>query len=298
MAHSDEVQQKESKNNEGAANPGVKKDISPAGWAAISAIAVAIVGCIGTLIGAALNPDLAQVILDKVVNSTPTATTASAVPNPKPNTTTPTTTPVKISPTDTPVLTWSAGEDWKSNCISTLNWQPDLENDTAEDNKGCHNLIPWGIAANNGGLLLTTVSNKNQSAKEYGIFTALSQRRSFKFSIRASELTNSEVWLGFFDECSLKSNGILVTIQNDDNFDVREMPSEKEYADNIHLGTQGGYYENILIEFVGPTLYVTVDGQPIVAGYPISVSPKHLFVGYRMLPKGEIKATIRDMEIH
>ena len=75
------------------------------------------------------------------------------------------------------------------------------------------------------------------------------------------------------------------------------MPSQKEYADNIHLGAEGGNYENIQVEFIGPTIYVTVDGQPVIANYPINVSPRKLFLGYRMLPKGEIKATIRNMEI-
>lgn len=271
------------------------KSIPPAGWAAISAIGVAIVGCISTIIVSALNPDLTQVILDKFSSATLTPTPTSTAPS----SATPNNTPTKVyfTETPTPITLVAAGDDWQSDCISVANWQPDLEESIAEDDNGCYNLIPWGIAANNGNLLLTTVSKQKTTALEYGVFTPLPQCGTFKFSIRVDELTNSEVWLGFFRESSLESNGILITIQNDDNFDVREMPSQKEYADNIHLGAEGGNYENIQVEFIGPTIYVTVDGQPVIANYPINVSPRKLFLGYRMLPKGEIKATIRNMEI-
>jgi len=271
------------------------KSIPPAGWAAISTIGVAIVGCISTIIVSALNPDLTQIILDKFSSATLTPTPTSTAPS----SATPSNTPTKVyfTETPTPITLVAAGDDWQSDCISVANWQPDLENENAEDNNGCYNLIPWGIAANNGKLMLITVSKQKTTALEYGIFTPLTQNRTFRFSIHVSELTNSEVWLGFFQEKSLDSQGVLITIQTDDNFDVREMPSQKEYADNIHLGTAGGNYENILIEFIGPVLYVTVDGQPVIANYPIDVSPKQLFLGYRMCPKGEIKATIRNMEI-
>jgi hypothetical protein len=271
------------------------KSIPPAGWAAISAIGVAIVGCISTIIVSALNPDLTQVILDKFSSATHTPTPTSTAPS----SATPSNTPTKVyfTETPTPITLVAAGDDWQSDCISVANWQPDLEESIAEVDNGCYDLIPWGIAANNGNLLLTTVSKQKSTALEYGIFTPLTQNKTFEFSIRVNELTNSEVWIGFFREKSLESQGILITIQNDDNFDVREMPSQKEYADNIHLGAEGGNYENILITFIGPVLYVTVDGQPVIANYPINVSPKQLFLGYRMLPKGEIKATIRDIKI-
>jgi len=295
MAHTDEVNQKGSGNTKSPKKSKEKRGISPAGWAAISAIGVAAVGCIGTIVAAVLNPDLAQVILDKAIGSTPTPAIISTVSIP---TSSPTNTPpLSTNPTDTPEPPIIASKDWEADCISIANWKPDLENETAEIYNDCYDLVPWGIGANNGNLLFTTTSNQTISAMEYGIFTPLPQNKEFHFSIQIKTLNNSEVWIGFFDQNSLQSKGILVAIQPDDNFDIREMPSQVEFADNIHLYSEAGDYENIQIEFIGSSLYVTVDGQPILAGYPISISPKKLFLGYRMLSDGEIKATIRSMEI-
>lgn len=262
-------------------------------WAAIATIIAAIITCTSAVIVAALNPDLAEIVLNK--NPTPTYTIiATETLTQPPATNTP---PIISNPADTPTSSLFAGQDWQADCISIELWQPFLEGDSAEDYEGCYDLVPWGIAANNGNLLLTATSNQTISAMEYGIFTPLSQNKEFQFSIQIKTLDNSEVWMGFFDQSSLQSEGILVAIQPDDNFDVREMPSQVEFAENIHLFSEEGNFENILVEFVGSSIYVTVDGQPVVAGYPINVSPKHLFLGYRMLSKGEIKATVRSMEI-
>lgn len=61
---------------------------------------------------------------------------------------------------------------------------------------------------------------------------------------------NSEVWIGFFEDDTVKSNGIVFVIQPGDVIDVRQLPVEDLPVDNIYLPYADGRFnvETILKE--------------------------------------------------
>lgn len=187
-------------------------------------------------------------------------------------------------------------EDWKSDCISTKNWQTYLANQTPMTSANCYNLAKWGIVAENGNLYINKTDLHNSRALEFGILTDIRGKSEFEFSVRISELTSSEVWIGFLEGNTPKSNGVIVVIQRDDNIDVRSLPTGKEFVDNAYLQYAERKYEPVKVEFNGAQIHVSVNNVNIIKR-PIDITPTKLFMGYRVLPNAEINAVIYNVKM-
>lgn len=276
------------------------KKISPdffnSTWAVILGISgLVLIGCFVLLL---LNPgfvtgNLIDFFITSTASLSPDGTSeqATQAPNPLP-TDRPTDNPVSAEP---PAAPYKIGTDWQTNCISTTNWHPYLAGDTITSSEPCYNLVDWGIAANNGSLSINKSGFRSNTALEYGILTDIRGKTKFSFSVRAIELSASEIWLGFLEGDTPKSDGIVVVIQHDDNIDVRPLPKGVEFIDNMHFRLAAGNYESIQVEFEGATIRVVVDNIEVLE-HPINIVPTTLFLGYRALPNTEIEAVIYNVE--
>jgi hypothetical protein len=266
---------------------------------AIATIFGAIIACAGTIFVAALNPELVKIFSDKYLNPSATPTSQIVVTAPiEPTIGTPPSDPPTSfqEATQFPVSLLKVFEDWELDCISTANWQAYLAGKLIKSSESCYNLVNWGIQANNGNLYVNKTEIHNTTALEYGILTDIHGKTRFEFSVHITDLSFSEIWLGFLEGDTPKSEGVVVVIQRDDNVDVRSLPTGRELVDNVHLPLADGDYNNIKVEFKSATIVVAIDGSNI-AKRAIGITPTKLFLGYRALPNAEINAFIHDVEI-
>lgn len=261
-------------------------------------IIVALIGCMAATAGtepfATWMVGIFSLIAYPTPTVTPTFTLTSDVDN-IPTSTASTQTAIPTPATITsPISPVNAGGDWKENCISTTFWQPYIYNQNIYTKDKCFNLVEWGLAANKGDLTLIKNEFFISSAEDYGIITKIKSTGILKVSVQAYKLENSEIWIGILSDNSLRSKGFLLTIQEDDNIDIRPLPSGSEIINNMQLKYAGGEY-NIIINLENAKFSSTIDQQKIITDWPLEFSPGYLFLGYRSLPDTEIDARIFNL---
>jgi hypothetical protein len=258
---------------------------------------VQIVMCIGAVAVAAV-PFIFPRLFPEATPAPTSAPSIDFTPTPDQMSESPSTSsqlPVSATPETKPLIVSAIpsalpGEDWTRNCIDSGVWSPFLDDRNIEDATPCYQLAQWGITGEDGRLIFVT--NKSQSrAVEYGVFTPWRNWRGVEFSVQTKYLVNSEVWIGFFEDDTVKSNGIVFVIQPGDVIDVRQLPVEDLPVDNIYLPYADGRFnvETILKE---GKIKVSVDGQGIISEWPISFTIKNMFIGYRSLPSTNLDASV------
>ena len=263
---------------------------------------VQIVICIGTIAVAAVPFVFPRVFSD----ATPTPTLSPTVDNSASamnRAAEPTETPSPIPVTLTPVIETSAapvistimpGEDWAQNCIDSVIWSPFVEEKIFKDSAPCYQLTQWGITGDDGKVIFVT--HKSQSrAVEYGIFTPWQDWKGVEFSVHKNHLENSEVWVGFFEEETVYSNGIVFVIQPDDVIDIRQLPVEDLPVNNVGLPYADGVF-NVDIALREGKFKASVDGQGLISEWPLSFAIKYMFIGYRSLPSTNLDASVSDLK--
>lgn len=260
---------------------------------------VQILICIGGIAVAAVPIVFPRLISDE----TPTPTSAPPTDVSTPvviQTEEPTETPSPIPASAMPELVVPVlpppvpGEDWARNCIDTTIWSAFLEDRITRASTPCYELTQWGITGESGKVIFVT--HKSQSrAVEYGIFTPWQDWKGVEFSVHKSHLENSEVWVGFFEEETVYSNGIVFVIQPDDVIDIRQLPVEDLPVNNVGLPFADGVF-NVDIVLREGKFKASVDGQGIISEWPLSFAIKYMFVGYRSLPSTNLDASVSDLK--
>lgn len=205
------------------------------------------------------------------------------------------------APTDTPAYpctftqTCTPGEDWARNCIDKEIWSTSWQGALPAPTGLCYDLARWGIVASDGNLSLVT-TQFDETAREYGVFTPWQGGWSgLDVVVKARQLGNAEVWVGFFEEASLQSNGLVFVVQSGNTtVDVRRMPSGEPLANNVGLPDWAGTYSP-QIRFSGGKMSVAEGGQNILFPTPVNFTVKYLFIGYRSLPGTNLDATIAKL---
>ena len=259
---------------------------------------VQIVICIGTIAVAAVPFVFPRILSEE----TPTPTSAlptDVLPPAVSQAEEPTETPSPIPAPSTPELVAPVlpppvpGEDWARNCIDTTIWSTFLADKITRGSTPCYELAQWGITGESGKVIFVT--HKSQSrAVEYGIFTPWQDWKGVEFSVHKSHLENSEVWVGFFEEETVYSNGIVFVIQPDDVIDIRQLPVEDLPVNNVGLPFADGVF-NVDIVLREGKFKASVDGQGIISEWPLSFAIKYMFVGYRSLPSTNLDASVSDL---
>ncbi len=283
------------------------------------AIVVAVIGFVGTLTTALLNPGLIQILDVKrttetqpVVISTSTSTStlpapsatftfisspfASATFSPSPVIlASKTFTSTAIPPTATIHPTSVPGEDWEG-CIDLTTWTPYLADEKFSSSGYCAQLAHWGITAQDGYLVFNTIESTS-TAKEYGIITSLPLRAEIELSINIKELKNGEVWVGVLDgDKPNKLSGFAFVIQPNSSMDFRGIsPTYDIVANTSFTGVTDKFPVKIVLD--AGQISVSVDDTRLVYDYPISFTNRKLFIGYRLLPSSNIKAVVYNLRI-
>lgn len=210
---------------------------------------------------------------------TDTATLIAATQTPVPLTDTP------IPPTNTFIPPVPIGEDWIQGCISTL-WRAYPSSLLPkEKGDGCWAEPLHAFSAENGDLDFLFEREKG-TPEIYGLFAPLPESGTVTFTIRLSELSNADLWMGIFNEPNLESQGLLMTILNGDvnkRAFVQKDPTNYETLQGSQAINQGNGY-SISFKFdnlsarsiVNPAVFVT-------NSVSIPSTQKWLFLGYKGL---------------
>ena len=237
-------------------------------------------------------------ILNKIcpTNHTPTPT-PSPIPTPLPTTT------VQVN------LCLQPGDDWKCNCISMTNWQTYSDPTESFIQNDCWNLSQWGIAAEQGQLLIVAERNRGSTNQEQyvrrGILTPLSTSSTITFVITITELSTN-----YADQLTNLTIGVIPSNPIDPTSGVRiiyqmesagvpiaiklnERGSAQEY---LPLSYSLGQKHNIRVETTSVSVSIYVDGSLEVGPEPLPLNPA-LWIGYLLPTSGKINATISSLSV-
>ena len=200
---------------------------------------------------------------------TPTFVTQTAVP----------------SVTDSPIIPVPLGDDWTQGCISSA-WMPYPSTvQPVETGKGCWKEPVYMFSAENGDL--DFLFERARGAPEiYGLFAPLPEAGTVTVTIRLRELSNTDLWIGVFDEPDLKSQGLLLTILNGDVKSrpiIQRNPISYDTIQGTKIIQQGNGFS---ISFRFNTLSVTGIVNPAVFStnsFSMPSAQKWLFLGYKGL---------------
>jgi len=198
-------------------------------------------------------------------------------------------TPVPV--TDTPISTNTSippvpiGEDWIQGCISTL-WRAYPSSLLPkEKGNGCWNEPLHAFSAENGDLDFLFEREKG-TPEIYGLFAPLPESGTVTFTIRLSELSNADLWMGIFNEPNLESQGLLMTILNGDvnkrAFVQKDSTNYVTLQGSQAINQGNGYsisfkFDNLSARsIVNPAVFVT-------NSVSIPSTQKWLFLGYKGL---------------
>lgn len=190
--------------------------------------------------------------------------------------------------------TCSPSDDWRQDCISKEIWSTFLNNDATPVTGLCYDLQRWGIVADDGNLYFATKKSGSR-AQEYGIFTPWQDWSQIDLKINTRSIQNSEVWIGFLEEASLQSRGVIFVVQSGDTVDVRNSWEVQPIVNNLGLPDWSGVYSPE-IKFDGGKIRITEGGQNILFPWSLNMSINYMFIGYRTLPAADLDAVIYDLK--
>lgn len=189
------------------------------------------------------------------------------------------------SATISPITPVPIGEDWIQGCISSLWITYPSTVQPVERGDGCWQEPVYMFSAENGDLDFL-FERANGTPEVYGLFAPLPEKGTVTITIRLSELSNTDLWMGVFTEPDLTSQGLLLTILNGD---VRKRPVVQKDPGNYETiqGTktieQGNGFS---ISFRFDNLSVTGIVNPFVFSthsFSMPSTQKWLFLGYKGL---------------
>lgn len=207
------------------------------------------------------------------------------------STDTPTAMPTVVTETaipsiiDLPITSVPIGDDWIQGCISSA-WMPYPSSvQLSERGDGCWQEPVYMFSAENGDL--DFLFERAKGAPEiYGLFAPLPEVGTVTVTIRLRELSNTDLWIGVFDEPDLTSLGLLLTILNGDVKSrpiIQRNPINYETIQGTKTVQQGNGYS---ISFKFDTLSVTGIVNPAVFStnsFSMPSTQKWLFLGYKGL---------------
>ncbi len=260
-------------------------------------IIAALIGVAGTIIVTLITLNASKPAATPTPPNTPQVVfTDTVAPSPLPTDTVPVGAPTSTpAPTDTPAPTPtftftplappSIGEDWSQGCISAL-WEPYSSAGPVDaiEKDGCLLQPVQGFFANNGQMSFL-YEERVSSAKVVGMFAPLpGSSGSVSIKVALKDLTSSDIWIGFFAEQSIDSQGLLMTIPAgkvaERPFVAWQMPGLNKITSTQFLSQGAGY--GVRFEYdAGSVRAVVLPNVFATNTYPISSAQKWLFVGYR-----------------
>lgn len=256
------------------------------------AIIVALIGLVGVFLTAVIPaiPQIYQLVLTQTpspqsLTSTPVTPTLVAGTDLPTETPTLVTETAVLAATDLPIASVPIGDDWIQGCISSV-WMPYPSSvQLSERGDGCWQEPVYMFSAENGDL--DFLFERAKGAPEiYGLFAPLPEVGTVTVTIRLRELSNTDLWIGVFDEPDLTSLGLLLTILNGDVKSrpiIQRNPINYETIQGTMTVQQGNGYS---ISFRFDTLSVTGIVNPAVFStnsFSMPSTQKWLFLGYKGL---------------
>jgi hypothetical protein len=246
------------------------------------AIVVAVIGCIGAVTAAGVEP-----FTNWLLNRTPVATSTDVVA---------TLAPI-VEATDTAVDTQnpscvynhncSVGTDWANTCIADYNWTVYSSSDFPElpkDQSDCYaQPILEVFYTRDNGLYILAHHQALTSSQYYGLFTPLPQSGEVSLSLDLDVIDNGQVWVGIFESPNPSSSGVMLAAPagnvREQAFALKDMPGGKNVQiSKIFQNPDGKYTMGFKLEL--GAIIANVEGISMTR-IPFTPRTRWLFLGYR-----------------
>ncbi|MFH2101788.1 MAG: hypothetical protein ABIJ39_00320 [Chloroflexota bacterium] len=221
--------------------------------------------------------------------------------------------PAKPTPSPSPTTRvdecGQPGDDWNCNCISSVNWQTFSEPSESFIQNNCWDLDPWGIAAEQGNLLIVMERNRDSIFQEEytrrGILTPLPFSATISLDLMITNLSTNYVdqltnlTIGIIPSNPIDPvSGISLIYQRESTdspiaIKLHERGSLQEY---VPLSYSLGQRHHIEIRTTAVSASIYVDGRLAVGPEPLPPSPA-LWIGYLMPRSGEVNASISSLSV-
>jgi len=212
-------------------------------------------------------------------------------------------------PSTTPDLCLQPGDDWKCNCISSTNWQPYSEPSESLVRNDCWDLDKWGIAAEQGNLLIVAENNRGSTIQDQytrrGILTPLSPSTTISLDVVITILSTNYVdQLSNLTIAIIPSNPIdpmsgvsLIYQRESTDYPIFMKLNERGTSqDYLPLSYSPNQKHHLMIETSAVSVSIYVDGSLVVGPEPLPLNPA-LWIGYLLPRSGEINATISSLNM-